>query len=178
MEKKVYFIEGDGIGPEVFAAARPVLDAAVAAAYGKERKIQWVELLGGKRAFAETGEYLPPATWDALKSADVAIKGPLETPVGGGIRSLNVALRQVLDLYACIRPIRHFSGVESPVKHPERVDMVVFRENTEDVYAGIEYAAGTPEARKLIAFLRDELGAAVDEAAGIGVKPKIGRAHV
>ncbi|MEW5773978.1 MAG: NADP-dependent isocitrate dehydrogenase [Thermodesulfobacteriota bacterium] len=171
MQRTVYYIEGDGIGAEVWAAGRPVLDAAVAKAYGDSRKLVWKELLAGKKAFAQTGEYLPEATWAALKSADLAFKGPLETPVGGGFRSLNVTLRQVLDLYACIRPIQYFQGVESPVKHPEKVDMVVFRENTEDVYAGIEYAAGTPEARKLIAFLRDELGANVDDAAGVGVKP-------
>jgi len=171
MQRTVYYIEGDGIGPEVWAAGRPVLDAAVAKAYGAERSLDWKELLAGKKAYAETGEYLPEATWAALKTADLAFKGPLETPVGGGFRSLNVTLRQVLDLYACIRPIQYFQGVESPVKHPEKVDMVVFRENTEDVYAGIEYAAGTPEAAKLIAFLRDELKANVDAAAGVGIKP-------
>ena len=171
MQRTVYYIEGDGIGAEVWAAGRPVLDAAVAKAYGSDRKLDWIELLAGKKAYAATGEYLPEATWTALKSADLAFKGPLETPVGGGFRSLNVTLRQVLDLYACIRPIQYFQGVESPVKHPEKVDMVVFRENTEDVYAGIEYASGTPEAAKLIAFLRDELGANVDAAAGVGVKP-------
>ncbi len=171
MQRTVYYIEGDGIGAEVWAAGRPVLDAAVAKAYGSDRKLDWIELLAGKKAYAATGEYLPEATWTALKSADLAFKGPLETPVGGGFRSLNVTLRQVLDLYACIRPIQYFQGVESPVKHPEKVDMVVFRENTEDVYAGIEYASGTPAAAKLIAFLRDELGANVDAAAGVGVKP-------
>jgi isocitrate dehydrogenase len=175
MQRTVYYIEGDGIGPEVWAAGRPVLDGAVAKAYGDSRSLDWQELLAGKKAFAQTGEYLPEATWTALKGADLACKGPLETPVGGGFRSLNVTLRQVLDLYACIRPIQYFSGVESPVKHPEKVDMVVFRENTEDVYAGIEYAAGTPEAARLIAFLRDELGANVDPAAGVGVKPMTAR---
>ena len=171
MQRTVYYIEGDGIGPEVWAAGRPVLDAAVAKAYGSDRKLDWQELLAGKKAYAATGEYLPEATWAALKGADLAFKGPLETPVGGGFRSLNVTMRQVLDLYACIRPIQYFSGVESPVKHPERVDMVVFRENTEDVYAGIEYAAGTPEAARLIAFLRDGMKADVDPAAGVGIKP-------
>ncbi|WP_209280069.1 NADP-dependent isocitrate dehydrogenase [Desulfobaculum xiamenense] len=171
MQKTVYFIEGDGIGPEVWAAGRPVIDAAVAKAYGGERRLEWVQLLAGEKAFAETGQYLPQATMDALRGAELAMKGPLTTPVGKGFRSLNVTLRQTLDLYACIRPVRHFEGVESPVKRPEAVDMVVFRENTEDVYAGIEFASGSPEAKRLIAFLRDELGADVDPAAGVGVKP-------
>jgi len=171
MEKTVYWIEGDGIGPDVWAAGRPVLDAAVAKAYGGKRRLAWQELLAGEKAFKEVGEYLPQATLDALATAELAFKGPLGTPVGGGFRSLNVTLRQVLDLYACIRPIRYFKGIESPVKRPDLVDMIIFRENTEDVYAGIEYASGTPEARRLIAFLRDELGAKVDETAGIGIKP-------
>ncbi|GAB6178480.1 NADP-dependent isocitrate dehydrogenase [Desulfobaculum senezii] len=171
MQKTVYYIEGDGIGPEVWAAGRPVLDAAVQKAYGGERRIEWVELLAGEKAHRETGEYLPGGTMQALRGAQLAMKGPLTTPVGQGFRSLNVTLRQTLDLYACIRPIRHFKGVESPVKHPDAVDMVVFRENTEDVYAGIEYAAGSSEARRLLEFLRDELGANVDAAAGVGVKP-------
>jgi len=169
--KTVLFIEGDGIGAEVWAAGRPVLDAAVEKAYGGARKLEWKELLAGKKAFDATGEYLPEATMTALKNCDLAMKGPLETPVGGGYRSLNVTLRQVLDLYACIRPIRYFKGIESPVKRPDLVDMVIFRENTEDVYAGIEYKSGSPEAKKLIAFLRDEMGANVDDTAGIGVKP-------
>ncbi len=160
-KRTVYYIEGDGIGPEVWAAALPVLDAAVAKAYGGEKTLEWVELLAGEKAYAETGEYLPQATMDALGKAELAMKGPLGTPVGKGFRSLNVTMRQVFDLYACIRPIRHFEGIESPVKRPDLVDIVVFRENTEDVYAGIEYASGTPEAKKLIAFLRDELGADV-----------------
>jgi len=171
MEKTVYWIEGDGIGPDVWKAGRPVLDAAVEKAYGGSRKLVWKELLAGGKAYKETGEYLPEATLTALKSAELAFKGPLATPVGGGFRSLNVTLRQVLDLYACIRPIRYFKGIESPVKRPDLVDMVIYRENTEDVYAGIEYATGTPEAKKLIAFLRDELGAKVDDTAGIGIKP-------
>ena len=171
MKRRVYFIEGDGIGKEVWAAGRPVLDRAVEASYGDGRGFEWVELLAGKKAFAETGSYLPQETMDALKGADLAMKGPLETPVGKGFRSLNVTLRQTLDLFACIRPIQYFKGIESPVKHPERVDMVVFRENTEDVYAGIEWQAGSAEARRLIAFLRDEMGANVDEESGIGIKP-------
>ncbi|UJX39877.1 NADP-dependent isocitrate dehydrogenase [Desulfovibrio sp. JY] len=171
MEKTVYWIEGDGIGPDVWTAGRPVLDAAVEKAYGGSRKLVWKELLAGGKAYKETGEYLPEATLTALKGAELAFKGPLATPVGGGFRSLNVTLRQVLDLYACIRPIRYFKGIESPVKRPDLVDMVIYRENTEDVYAGIEYATGTPEAKKLIAFLRDELGAKVDDTAGIGIKP-------
>lgn len=171
MRKKVYWIEGDGIGAEVWKAARPVIDTAIAKAYGDERSLDWQELLAGEKAFAATGEYLPAATLETLRSAELAIKGPLGTPVGKGFRSLNVAIRQTLDLYACIRPVRYFDGIVSPVKHPERVDMVIFRENTEDVYAGIEYQAGTPEAKKLIAFLRDELGANVDLSAAVGIKP-------
>ncbi|WP_461209966.1 NADP-dependent isocitrate dehydrogenase [Desulfocurvus sp. DL9XJH121] len=175
MSKTVYYIEGDGIGPEVWAAAKPVLDAAVAKACGPGEAIDWVELLAGEKAFAETGEYLPQATLDALSGAELAIKGPLTTPVGKGFRSLNVTLRQTLDLYACIRPIRYYEGVQSPVKRPQDVDMIVFRENTEDVYAGIEYASATPEAQRLIAFLRDEMGANVDPSAGVGIKPMTAR---
>ncbi len=171
MRNTVYFIEGDGIGPEVWAAGRPVIDAAVEKAYGGEKKLEWVELLAGEKAFKETGEYLPQATMDALKGASLAFKGPLNTPVGGGYRSLNVTLRQVLDLYACIRPIKYFKGIESPVKRPDLVDMIVFRENTEDVYAGIEYASGTPEAARLIEFLRESLGAEILETSGVGIKP-------
>jgi isocitrate dehydrogenase len=171
MKPTVYFIEGDGIGPEVWKAARPVIDRAVELSYTDGRALDWQELLAGKKAYAATGSYLPEATLETLKQASLAMKGPLETPVGGGFRSLNVTLRQTLDLYACIRPIRYFPGIESPVKHPERVNMVVFRENTEDVYAGIEWPAGSPEANRLIAFLRDELGRNVDPASGIGIKP-------
>ncbi|NCC24704.1 MAG: NADP-dependent isocitrate dehydrogenase [Deltaproteobacteria bacterium] len=167
----VYFIEGDGVGPEIWKAARPILDAAVSLSYPDGRRLDWQELLAGEKAFAATGEYLPQKTLDTLKEATLAMKGPLTTPVGKGFRSLNVTLRQTLDLFACIRPIRHFQGIESPVKHPERVDMIVFRENTEDVYAGIEWASGSAEAKRLIAFLRDEMGAHVDETAGIGIKP-------
>ncbi|WP_022660658.1 NADP-dependent isocitrate dehydrogenase [Paucidesulfovibrio longus] len=175
-QKTVYFIEGDGIGPEVWGAARPVIDGAVQKAYGKSNKLVWEELLAGQKAFKEVGEYLPQATMDVLAGAELAMKGPLGTPVGKGFRSLNVTMRQAFDLYACIRPIRYFDGIESPVKHPEKVDMVVFRENTEDVYAGIEYASGTPEAKRLIDFLRSELKADVDAAAGIGIKPMTERA--
>lgn len=171
MKPQVFFIEGDGIGKEVWAAGRPVLDRAVELAFGQERQLMWTELLAGKKAFAETGSYLPQNTLDTLKTADLAMKGPLETPVGKGFRSLNVTLRQTLDLYACIRPIQYFDGIESPVKHPERVDMVVFRENTEDVYAGVEWAAESEEAKRLVAFLRDEMGVSIDEKCGIGLKP-------
>lgn len=171
MRKTVYWIEGDGIGPDVWKSARPVIDEAIRLSYGDERGFDWQELLAGEKALKESGTLLPEETLEALRGAQLAIKGPLGTPVGTGFRSLNVTLRQTLDLYACIRPIRYFEGIESPVKHPERVDMVVFRENTEDVYAGIEYKAGTPEAAKLIAFLRDELGADVDASAAVGIKP-------
>ncbi|MDR1685553.1 MAG: NADP-dependent isocitrate dehydrogenase [Desulfovibrio sp.] len=168
MRKTVYWMEGDGVGPEIWRAARPVIDAALRLESGPE--LDWTELLAGEKALAETGSPLPESVLRTLSGADVAVKGPLGTPVGTGLRSLNVTLRQALDLYACIRPVRYFSGLESPVRHPERVDIVVFRENTEDVYAGIEYAAGSPEARRLIAFLREELGATSlrgDEAAGL-----------
>ncbi|ACS79157.1 Isocitrate dehydrogenase (NADP(+)) [Maridesulfovibrio salexigens DSM 2638] len=169
--KKVYFIEGDGIGPEVWGAARPVIDAALEKAYGGEKTIEWTELLAGEKAYAETGEYLPQVTLDTLAKAELAIKGPLQTPVGKGIRSLNVTLRQVFDLYACIRPIRYFEGIESPVKRPDLVDIVVFRENTEDVYAGIEWSSASPEAKRVIDFLVDEMGAKIDPTAGVGIKP-------
>lgn len=171
MNKKVYFIEGDGIGPEVWGAARPVLEKALEKAYSGKEKLEWVELLAGEKAYKETGEYLPQATLDSLNSASLAMKGPLATPVSGGFRSLNVTLRQVLDLYACIRPIRYFKGIESPLKRPDLVDMVVFRENTEDVYAGIEWAAGSEEVKRLISFLRDEMKVNVSEQAAIGLKP-------
>ncbi|MCH5276838.1 MAG: NADP-dependent isocitrate dehydrogenase [Desulfovibrionaceae bacterium] len=171
MRKTVYWMEGDGIGSEIWRAARPVWDAAVHRAYNGQRSLEWVELLAGEKAVAATGNPLPQETLDALSRAEVAIKGPLGTPVGGGFRSLNVTLRQTFDLYACIRPVRWFKGVSAPVRHPERVNMVIFRENTEDVYAGIEYAAGTPEARRLGGLLRDELGAGVPEGAALGIKP-------
>ncbi|MDR2726851.1 MAG: NADP-dependent isocitrate dehydrogenase [Deltaproteobacteria bacterium] len=170
MRKTVYFIEGDGVGAECFGAARPVWDAAVALAH-KGCGIDWIEVLAGEKAVAACGELLPEASIAMLREARTAIKGPLGTPVGTGFRSLNVTLRQAFDLYACIRPIQYFQGIESPLRRPDLVDMVVVRENTEDVYAGIEYASGSPEAKRLIAFLRDELGADVDGAAGVGIKP-------
>ena len=171
MRRKIYWIEGDGIGPEIWQAARPVIDAALAAET-TDVTLDWEELLAGTKAVRETGSPLPVETLNALRTADLAMKGPLGTPVGTGMRSLNVALRQSLDLYACIRPVRHFAGLETPVTHPERVDMVIFRENTEDVYAGVEFAALSPEARKLAAFLREELGVTkVGDAAAIGIKP-------
>ena len=171
MQNTVYYIEGDGIGPEVWQAARPVFDKAVEMAYGTERHIEWQELLAGEKALAETGQLLPEATLRALKEAAFAIKGPLGTPVGKGFRSLNVTLRQTLDLFACIRPIRYYEGVSSPVKHPEQVDMIVFRENTEDLYLGVEFKSGSAEARKLAAFLHEEMGVAISPEAGIGIKP-------
>ena len=167
----VPFIEGDGIGPDIWAATRHVVDAAVAKAYGGSRAIAWMEVLAGEKANERAGEWLPQETLDALTEFRVAIKGPLTTPVGGGIRSLNVTIRQVLDLYSCIRPVRWIPGVPSPVKEPEKVDMVVFRENTEDVYAGIEWASGTAEADAVRAFLQDRMGANIREASGIGIKP-------
>jgi len=167
----VGFIEGDGTGPDIWRASRLVLDAAVEKAYGGARRIHWVELLAGEKAYAETGEHLPAATVDQIRELKVAIKGPLTTPVGGGFRSINVTLRQVLDLYACIRPVRYIPGVPSPVKRPEAVDMVIFRENTEDVYAGIEWAAGSEEAHKLIKFMNHELGTKFDKHTAIGIKP-------
>jgi isocitrate dehydrogenase len=167
---EVPFIEGDGVGPDIWAATRPVLDAAVSKAYGEARRIDWQPVLAGERAFEETGKYLPEETIETIRACRVAIKGPLSTPVGGGLRSLNVALRQIFDLYACIRPVRHIPGVPAPVKKPDKVDMVVFRENTEDVYAGLEWPAGAPETRRLIRFLAGEMGVRVAEEAGLGLK--------
>ena len=167
----VGFIEGDGTGPDIWRASRLILDAAVAKAYGDARRVAWVELLAGEKARAQTGQYLPERTVGAIEDLKVAIKGPLTTPVGGGFRSINVTLRQRLDLYACVRPVRYLEGVPSPVKHPERVDMVVFRENTEDVYAGIEWPAGSPEAAKVIGFLNRELGAGIATSSAVGIKP-------
>jgi isocitrate dehydrogenase len=167
----IAFIEGDGIGPDIWAATRRVLDAAVGTAYGDERKIQWTEVLAGGKAYRETGEWLSKETLRVIKDYGVAIKGPLTTPVGKGIRSINVALRQRLGLYACIRPIRHITGVPSPMRHPERVNMVVFRENTEDVYAGIEWEAQSRGARRVIAFLKDKMDVDIDKDSAIGIKP-------
>src|SRR5687768_3392233 len=150
------FIRGDGTGPDIWAASQLVFDAAVAKAYGGKKTINWFEVHAGQDAFDRFGNWLPDDTVEAFRTYLVGIKGPLTTPVGGGIRSLNVALRQMLDLYVCLRPVRWFTGVPSPVKHPEKVDMVIFRENTEDIYAGIEYAAGTPEAQKVLDFLQKE----------------------
>ncbi|QKG85916.1 NADP-dependent isocitrate dehydrogenase [Kroppenstedtia pulmonis] len=168
------FIEGDGTGPDIWAAARRVLDAAVEKAYGSDKKIEWFEILAGEKAYHETGEWLPQETLKAIEEYYVAIKGPLTTPVGGGIRSLNVALRQELDLFVCLRPVRYFNGVPSPVKNPEQVDMVIFRENSEDIYAGIEWEAETEEVKKVIRFLREEMGVKkirFPETSGIGIKP-------
>ncbi len=167
----VPFIEGDGIGPDIWAAAVRVLDAAVEKAYGGERSIEWKEVLAGQKAFDATGEWLPDATVDAFREYLVGIKGPLTTPVGGGIRSLNVALRQILDLYVCLRPVRWYAGVPSPVKEPSLIDMVIFRENTEDVYAGKELEAGTEDVDKLLAFLSDTYGWDIRPDSGIGIKP-------
>jgi isocitrate dehydrogenase len=165
------FIEGDGIGPDIWAAAVRVFDAAVEKAYGGERKIEWEEVLAGQKAFDATGEWLPEATLESFRKYLVGIKGPLTTPVGGGIRSLNVALRQILDLYVCLRPVRWYAGVPSPVKHPELIDMVIFRENTEDVYAGKEVEEGTEDAAKLIAFLKEAYGWDIRPDSGLGLKP-------
>jgi isocitrate dehydrogenase len=170
-DPEIPYIEGDGIGKDITPAMIKVVDAAVDKAYGGKRKIKWVEVLAGEKAFKETGNYLPEETLKTIKECVVAIKGPLTTPVGGGFRSLNVTLRQVLDLYACVRPVRWIPGTPSPVKHPEKVNMVIFRENTEDVYAGIEFESGSKEAKRLIEFLREELKKTVREDAGIGIKP-------
>ncbi len=165
------FIEGDGIGPDIWSAAQKVLDAAVAKAYNGERQISWLEIYAGDKAHDKTGEWMPQATFDTIQEYVVAIKGPLTTPVGEGIRSLNVTLRQELDLYACVRPVRYFQGVVSPVKAPEKVNMVIFRENTEDVYSGVEWKNGTPEAKKIIDFIKKELGKDIRPESGVGIKP-------
>ncbi len=166
------FIEGDGIGYDIMTASKRIWDAAVQKAYGGSRKIAWMEIYSGEKAAGlYDGNYMPEETFDALREYLVGIKGPLTTPVGGGFRSLNVTLRQVLDLYSCVRPVRWYRGVPSPVKHPEEVDIVIFRENTEDVYAGIEYESGSEENKKLARFLREELGAKFFEDAGLGIKP-------
>jgi isocitrate dehydrogenase len=164
------FIEGDGTGRDIWKASQRVFDAAVGKAYGGERRIVWYEIFAGEKAFNGFSEWLPKGTLDAIRHFIVAIKGPLTTPVGGGIRSLNVTLRQVLDLYACVRPVRYFNGVPCPVKEPEKLDIVIFRENTEDVYAGIEFQEGSEKARKMIEFL-GEFGYEINKDSGIGVKP-------
>jgi isocitrate dehydrogenase len=170
------FIEGDGTGPDIWRASVRVFDAAVAKVYGDSRKVHWMEVLAGQKAFDRTGSWLPDETLDAFRKHLVGIKGPLTTPIGGGIRSLNVALRQILDLYVCLRPVRWFQGVPSPVKHPESVDMVIFRENTEDIYAGIEFAEGSPETKKVMDFLRKEFPSSYKkirfpETVALGLKP-------
>jgi isocitrate dehydrogenase len=165
------FIEGDGTGPDIWRASVRVFDAAVDKAYGGSRKVVWFEVLAGEKAKTLTNEWLPNDTLEAAKVYKVAIKGPLTTPVGGGIRSLNVTLRQVLDLYACVRPVRYYAGTPAPVTHPERMNVTIFRENTEDVYAGIEFAQGTTQAQKLVEFLGRELGKTVAPDSGIGIKP-------
>jgi len=165
------FIEGDGTGPDIWAASVRVLDAAVAKAYGGRRKLTWKEVLAGEKAYNATGSWLPDETVDAFRRFLVGIKGPLTTPVGGGIRSLNVALRQTLDLYVCLRPVRWFTGVPSPVRHPEQVDMVIFRENTEDLYAGKELEANSDGAKRLLKFLDSEFGWDIRPDSGIGIKP-------
>src|SRR6266403_3429427 len=169
------YIEGDGTGRDIWAASVRVFDAAVERAYGGKRKLHWVEVFAGEKAFTKFSNWLPDPTVDAIRDLHIAIKGPLTTPVGGGIRSLNVTLRQVLDLYTCIRPVRYYSGVPSPVKHPEQLNVVIFRENIEDVYAGIEWKQGTPEVKTLIDFLNNKMLAGtqkhIREDSGIGIKP-------
>ena len=165
------FIEGDGVGPDIWAASSRVLEAAVAEAYRGKKKIRWYEVYAGEKAKKKYGEWLPADTVSAIETHVVAIKGPLTTPVGGGVRSINVALRQKLDLFACIRPIRYFPGIPSPVKYPEKINMVVFRENTEDVYSGIEWEVNTPECRKVIDFLKREMNVKIKDDSGIGIKP-------
>jgi isocitrate dehydrogenase len=165
------FIEGDGVGPDIWLASVRVFDAAVKQIFNGQRRVAWLEVLAGEKANAELGEWLPGETIEAIRNYKVAIKGPLTTPVGGGIRSLNVTLRQVLDLFACVRPVRYVTGTPAPVRHPERMNVVIFRENTEDVYAGIEWARGTPQAEKIIEFLANEMGRRIRPDSGIGIKP-------
>ena len=165
------FIEGDGTGPDIWRAARTVFDAAVQQAYGGRRRVAWYEVLAGEKAYRQFNDWLPQGTLDAIRQFHIAIKGPLTTPVGGGIRSLNVTLRQLLDLYVCLRPVRYFPGVPSPMKHPELLNVVIVRENTEDVYAGIEWRQGTPEAQMVIEFLNREMGKKIRLDSGIGIKP-------
>ena len=165
------FIEGDGIGPDIWRASQKVFDAAVKKVFDGKKQVEWMEIYAGEKAHKLYGEWLPEETLEAIRQFTIAIKGPLTTPVGGGFRSLNVSIRQILNLYACIRPVKYYRGVPSPVKHPEKMNVVVFRENTEDVYSGIEYIQGSEEAQKLIRFLKDELGATVRPDSGIGIKP-------
>jgi len=165
------FIEGDGIGPDIWRASQMVFDAAVEKAYGGKRKVAWMEIYAGEKAQKIYGEWLPEETLEAIRQYYIAIKGPLTTPIGGGFRSLNVAIRQILNLYACIRPVKYYKGVPSPVKRPERMNVVIFRENTEDVYAGIEWKQGSPEVKKVIDFLNQEMGTQIREDSGIGIKP-------
>jgi isocitrate dehydrogenase len=167
----VPFIEGDGIGPDIWQAAQLVMDRAVDKAYAGERKINWLEVMAGEKSFQQTGTWLPDETLNTIEKHVVAIKGPMTTPIGKGIRSLNVAIRQKLDLYACVRPVKYIDTVPSPMKHPEKIDMVVFRENTEDLYAGIEFQAGSPEAEKVRGFLNDQMGTELTEDTGLGIKP-------
>jgi isocitrate dehydrogenase len=167
----VPFIEGDGTGPDIWRASVRVFDAAVAKGFGGKKKIAWMEVLAGEKAHTLTGEWLPNETVEAVRTHKIAIKGPLTTPIGGGIRSLNVTLRQVLDLYACVRPVKYYEPTPAPVRHPERMDIVIFRENTEDVYAGIEWAKGTPQAERVIEFLEREMGKHIRRDSGIGIKP-------
>ena len=171
LEPIIPFIEGDGIGPDIWKPAQHVLDQAVKKAYQGTKKIIWKEILAGEKAFKQTGNWLPEETLDEIRRHEIAIKGPLTTPIGGGIRSINVTLRQVLDLYACIRPIRYFGGVPSPLKEPQKLNVMIFRENTEDVYAGIEWASGSPEAEKVRNFLVNEMKAKIRQCSGIGIKP-------
>ncbi|MCI0330390.1 MAG: isocitrate dehydrogenase (NADP(+)) [candidate division Zixibacteria bacterium] len=165
------YIEGDGIGTDIMPAAQKVLNAAVEKSYGPGRKLVWVEIFAGEKAFKKYGEWIPKETYEAIRFFMVSLKGPLTTPIGGGYRSLNVTLRQILDLYACVRPVRYFEGVPAPVKSPQDVNLVIFRENTEDVYAGLEWKKGTPEAKKLISFLNKTLKARVRPDSGVGIKP-------
>ena len=167
----VPFIEGDGIGPDIWQAARLVMDRAVEKTYAGQRKIDWLEVMAGEKSFQQTGTWLPDETLTTIEKHVVAIKGPMTTPIGKGIRSLNVAIRQKLDLYACVRPIKYIDTVPSPMKHPEKIDMVVFRENTEDLYAGIEFQAGSPEAEKVRGFLNDQMGTELTADTGLGIKP-------
>jgi isocitrate dehydrogenase len=168
---EIPFIEGDGIGPDIWRATRRVLDAAVQKTYGEQKKIAWLEVLAGEKGFEKTGNWLPDETLRTIKHHAVAIKGPMTTPVGKGIRSINVAIRQKLDLYACVRPVQYIESVPSPMRHPEKINMVVFRENTEDLYAGIEYQSGSEAAEKVRSFLNERMGTTLPDDAGIGIKP-------